>query len=173
VINLEEKNRNAECKYEADKPNRDKVRETLWNKIVNVDRRVETLNEYMTAQLEATEEHNEAQDRRHDELKALVQETSATLMETERKIENLSANLNNGWKTSFMTDLTNKLFHMLEATGGQVYKIRTQQEDLKAKQEEFKKIKIEKNRAVFMEIIKVVGTILGTGGIVMVLIGRL
>ena len=61
---MEEKHNKLECYYLIEKANRDRVRETVWNKIVNVDSRVETLNEYMTAQLEATVKYNEDQDKR-------------------------------------------------------------------------------------------------------------
>jgi len=160
---LEEKHNKLECYYLIEKANRDRVRETVWNKIVNVDSRVETLNEYMTAQLEATVKYNEDQDKRLEELKALVQETAAVQSETEKKLESLEKHLNNGWKTKFMEELTDRLFKMLEVTGGQLF-------GLKTKQEELKQIKIEKSKIIWLEIFKVVGTVLGTGGIMMALL---
>ncbi len=154
------------CNYLEDKPNRDRVRETVWNKIVNVDSRVETLNEYMTAQLEATARYNDDQDKRLEELKALIQETAAMQSETDKKIESFEEHLNNGWKTKFIEDLTDRLFKILEVTGGQLF-------GLKTKQEELKVVKIEKNKTIWLEIFKfagtVVATVLGTGGIVMFL----
>jgi len=162
VIFLAEKHNEMECHYLIDKPNRDRVRETVWNKIVNVDSRVETLNEYMTAQLEATARYNEDQDKRLEELKALIQEAAAVQSETDKKIESFEKHLNNGWKTKFMEELTDRLFKMLEVTGGQLF-------GLKTKQEELKVVKIEKSKIIWLEIFKVVGTVLGTGGIVMAL----
>lgn len=163
-----------ECYYLSEKAERDRVRKTVWDQIKSVDEKVESINEYLTTQLNATAERNEEQDKQLEELKGLIQENAAIQIEAEKKIEALSIHLNNGWKTKFMEELTNKLFHMLEATGSQVYKLRTQQEDLKAKQEELKKMKIEKNKAVWLEVLKLVGTVvatvLGTGGIVMVLL---
>ncbi|HPF17012.1 MAG TPA: hypothetical protein PLN92_05460 [Thermotogota bacterium] len=159
---MAEKHNEMECHYLIDKPNRDRVRETVWNKIVNVDSRVETLNEYMTAQLEATARYNEDQDKRLEELKALIQEAAAVQSETDKKIESFEKHLNNGWKTKFMEELTDRLFKMLEVTGGQLF-------GLKTKQEELKVVKIEKSKIIWLEIFKVVGTVLGTGGIVMAL----
>jgi len=127
-----------------------------------VDSRVETLNEYMTAQLEATARYNEDQDRRLEELKALIQETAAIQSETDKKIDSFERHLNNGWKTKFMEELTDRLFKMLEVIGGHSF-------GLKSKQEELKVIKIEKSKTIWLEILKIAGTVLGTGGIVMAL----
>lgn len=149
-----------------EKEDRDRVRRTLWDKLVEVDGKVESINEYLTSQIQATADYNEEQDKRMDELKALIQEVSAIQQEMsasqndiEKEAKELRKHLDNGWKQDLIDRQSEQVFKMMETLGKHSLGIREQKE--------------QRTTKIWMEILKIVGAALGTGGFLYLILQNL
>lgn len=165
-----------ECLYEKDKPLRDKVRETIHNKILTVDEVITELYRIVEEEQKRNKEKNNIQDAHMEELKALVQEVAAhqqithSDMEilkqavlgleskadrTDQEIKDLRAMLQNGWKK----DLIDKLV--------------AAQTKMNQQEEERKTEKVKCRSKITMELVKIAGTAIGTGGVLYLLVQNL
>ena len=169
-----------ECLYEKDKPFRDKVRETIHNKILTVDEVVSELYRITEEEQNRNKEKDIMQDAQIEELKALIQEVAShqqithTDMEilkqatiglegkidrTDQEVKDLRARLENGWKK----DLIDKLVAAQTKANETAQQIKASS----AEEKEKRKTKI------FTELVKIVGTAIGTGGVLYLLVQNL
>lgn len=148
------------CYYLEDKPNRDRVREDVWNliydldsSITDLDSKIETLNEFLTAQLELNVQKDVDQDEKaikHDDwlsdLKAISQQNAAWIQEiaaqqhlTDEKvaelemlIKALKEHLDNGWRNEFITLVVSQILELFKQAGTHIFSVEEQKMDIKA-----------------------------------------
>ena len=97
---------------------------------------------------EAIEERDHKHDESLEELKALVQELTAKLIETERELKDLREHIDNGWRNDFITQVVSQVLELLKATGMQFFQLNTQKEKTKS--------------TTMVEFLKIVGTVAAT-----------
>lgn len=174
---MQHEQKEFECLYEKDKPLRDKVRETIHNKILTVDEVITELYKIVDEEQKRNKEKNDMQDVQMEELKALIQEVAshqqithtdmdllkqatlgleAKMDRTDQEVKDLRARLENGWKK----DLIDKLVEAQTNANQEAEKRKTTTT-----------IETEKRRTTaLMELLKIIGTAVGTGGVIYLLL---
>jgi len=107
-----------ECLYEKDKPLRNKVRETIHNKILTVNEVITELYKIVEDEQKRNREKNDMQDVQMEELKALIQEVASHQQIThvdiellkvkverlEKSVDDLNENVTNGLARKIMSE---------------------------------------------------------------------
>lgn len=154
--------KHEECNYLRDKPDRDRVREKIHNKVLTVDDVIKKVYENLEAFQKEFKEKDCLQDKHIEELKAMIQEIAATQsstdeelqqlklqMETVRKdIADLREHLDNGYTEKLSNNITDRLFALIEMMNQNNHTIkRTEIEtenDIKIEESLRKKMLLEK-----------------------------
>lgn len=171
-----------ECYYQKEKPERNRVRDKVWKKIETVDEVAKKTYELFESFQKKVRENDSNQDKRIEELKAMLQEiaSGSALSDTEIRVIKEQVNklndliidiktdlketrkyIGNGWQKDIINEQMKQTYALLQSLGN--YKIESGKEKEKRKT----KIWIE----VFKLVGMIVGTSLGAGGVVKLFLG--
>jgi chromosome segregation ATPase len=172
------------CNYLEDKPNRDRVRETVWRKIETFDDVIKKTYETLEAFQREIRSSDGVQDRHIEELKAMVQEMAASQHGTDEEMQQLKLQigtlrseigelrheLGNGFTEKLGNDITDRLFKLIEIMNQNNHAIRTTETTTESKVKisdvELKKLKMQKRFEFWTRL-------LTTGGILFFLVSEL
>ena len=96
-----------ECYYLTDKPERDKVREKVWNKIDTVDEVIKQTYNSLEAFQQEMRNSDGAQDKHIEELKAMLQEFAASQHGSDEEMQQVKVQI--GTLRSDIADLRSHL----------------------------------------------------------------
>lgn len=171
------------CNYLEDKPNRDRVRETVWRKIeTNDDVTKKTYEALENFQMEIRKADS-VQDKHIEELKAMLQEVAAAQHGTDEEMQqvkmqigtlrsdiaDLKHEIGNGMTEKLGNDITDKLFKLLEIASDNNFTMRRTEKQIEIEKE---KSKAARKKLILTKTLEIIGTALTSGGIIYLILER-
>ena len=172
-----------DCNYLTDKPERDKVREKVWAKVETVDDVIKKTYKMLEDFQREIKNADSLQDKHIEELKAMIQELSACQVGTDEEMQqikmqigtlrsdiaDLKHELGNGLPEKLGTDITDKLFKLLEIASDNNFTMRRTEQEIEKEKE---KAKAARRKLIITKTLEIIGTALTSGGIIYLILER-
>ena len=172
-----------ECYYLTEKPERDAVREKVWKKVETVDGVIKKTYEAVEAFQKEIRNSDGVQDKHIEELKAMLQELAASQHGTDEEMQqikmqigtlrsdiaDLRSHLDNGFTNKLGNEVTSKLLNLIEIMNQNSYTIKkTEQEII----HDAETTRSERRKYIIGKVLEILGTAVTSGGIIYLIIER-
>jgi prophage DNA circulation protein len=172
-----------ECYYKKEKPERDRVRDKVWQKLETNDDVTKKTYEALENFQREIRAADSAQDRHIEELKAMLQEVAAAQNGTDEEMQqvkmqigtlrsdiaDLKYEIGNGMTEKLGNDITDKLFKLLEIASDNNFSMRRTEKQIEIEKE---KAKAARKKLILTKTLEIIGTALTSGGIIYLILER-